>query len=138
MALSLRIDSKMVGDVRVGRIAYPRETGLAKASTVVGAWPRTRNVAYYDDVMLTNRDGACEDYGLTRTYEGEFRGASETAWTLWRYREKQDKRKTGRYRSLDDSLPSRTVGQSRKATSWTSGPKPVFQAKDRRAWLVPL
>ena len=130
MALSLRIVAKMVGDAMVGRIVYLRETGLAKASAVVGAWRRTRNV-----VMLTNRDGTCEDDGWTRTYGGEF----WEAWYLQRYREKQDKRKTGRYRSLDDSLPSRTVGQCQKAISWTSGPKLVFQAKDsRRLWLVPL
>ena len=85
----------MAGDVLVGRIAHLRETDLATADAVVGALHRS-GVAYYNDVMPTNRDGASEDYDLTRTCEGEFRGASEMARTLERYSEIQDKWKTGR------------------------------------------
>ena len=62
----------MAGDVMVGRIAYLRETDLAKAEAVVGPWPQIRDVAYNNDMVPKNRDGA---YGLTRTYEEGFRGA---------------------------------------------------------------
>ena len=95
MALWFRIGAEVAGDVVVGRIAHLRETDLAKADAFVGSWSRS-DVAYYNDVTPTNQDGACEDYGLTRTCEGEFRGASETAWTLERYSEIQDKKKTDR------------------------------------------
>ena len=72
MALQLRIAVEMAGDDVVGRIAHQRETDLAKADAVVGAWNRS-DVACYN-VMPTNRDGASEDYDLTRTCEGEFQG----------------------------------------------------------------
>ena len=75
MALWLRIEGKMAGGVMVGRIVYLRETDLAKAEAVVGPWPQIRDVAYDNDMMPKNRDGAYEDYGLTRTYEEGFRGA---------------------------------------------------------------
>jgi len=74
-ALWLRIEAKLAGDVTVGRIAYPHETGLAKDDAAVGPWPRPLGVAYYNDMMPTNRGGAYEDYGLTRNFEGVFRGA---------------------------------------------------------------
>ena len=61
----------------VGRIAYLRETHLAMVGEVVGSRPRTRGVAYNDDMMPKNRNGAQEDCGLTRTYEGEFRNIGE-------------------------------------------------------------
>ena len=72
MMLCLQIDDKMLGGVMVGRIAYLRETDL---DAVVGPGPQTRDIGYDDDMMPKNRDGAHEDYGSTRTYEGEFRGA---------------------------------------------------------------
>ena len=46
-----------------------------KAEAVVGPWLQIRDVAYDNDMMPKNRDGAYEDYGLTRTYEEEFRAA---------------------------------------------------------------
>jgi len=61
----------------VGRIASLRETDLAMVDAVVGSWPCTRDVVYDDDMMPKSRDGAHEDYGSTRTYEGEFRDIGE-------------------------------------------------------------
>jgi len=112
----------MAGDGVVGRIAYLRETGVAKVGTVVGPSPRTLRVAYYDDAMLTNRDGAFEDNGMSRNFEGEcFGGHRRRPGHLERYSEKEDKRKISRFRSLlNDSLPSGTAGRPWKVAGWMS------------------
>jgi len=65
-------------------VSHTCETDLAKVGTVVRPSPRTLRVAYYDDVMLTNRDGAFEDYGMSRTFEGECFGGHRRRRGHWR------------------------------------------------------